>query len=189
MVFGHEPPADRKAFLGIRQGIHAADTVIAGHRKKDQRPWFGLKTVGHLKVQFPVFSLSGVVDDEFSSPIVIPSVVKVRDQRDATKGRKRLRAPVAAFGMVLVGLPFNGIIFAGIIMGREAIANTIRVVTKGHMALFNVGEGFNKVGDTGEGDPVAKDRRFLRANFGFEPIPAIREYPLHFGHFGETLPR
>ena len=141
MVFGHEPPADRKAFLGIRQGIHAADTVIAGHGKKDQRPWFGLKTVGHLKVQFPVFSLSGVVDDEFSSPIVIPSVVKVRDQRDATKGRKRLRAPVAAFGMVLVGLPFNGIIFAGIIMGREAIANTIRVVTKGHMALFNVGLG------------------------------------------------
>ena len=111
MVFGHEPPADRKAFLRIRQRIHAADTVIAGHGKKDQRPWFGLKTVGHLKVQFPVFSLSGVVDDEFSSPIVIPSVVKVRDQRDATKGRKRLRAPVAAFGMVLVGLPFNRIIY------------------------------------------------------------------------------
>lgn len=117
-------------------GIHAADSMESRDSKHDKRPRARFDTVDRCKIdRLPGTICSSLIDDQFPTPIVLPFLMKVGNDRDPA-----LQRATALYETTLIR----------VVMSQETVAGGIRIVVESHMTTNDIRERFDMVSNAGE---------------------------------------
>ena len=107
--------------------IHPTDTVKPGNREHHERTWSRLDTVCHRKIRLlGTMPIPLCIDDEFSTPIRSPLVMKVADQGNTSARCSRT---------------FKLIALIGIVMGQQAISCRVRIIVETYVSARDIWKG------------------------------------------------
>lgn len=117
-------------------GVHAADSMESWDGKHDKRSGTRFDTVGRRKTDMrPSTICASLVDDQFTTPIGLPFLMKVGDDRDPA-----LQSSTALYETTLIR----------VVMGQKTVAGGIRIVIESHMTSYDIRERFDMVPNAGE---------------------------------------